>query len=150
MKESTAKAAVPAETETESEYSESVVNIKRKVECTFDEAVERITKALADRKFGVLTRIDMDAVLKAKIDKVIPRTTILGFCNPGLAHGAYLINTDVTSVLPCNCVLRELSEGVVSVEITKPKSVLEAVGEPKLTEFAGSAEDSLREALAAM
>jgi len=55
---------------------------------SFEDAVERIRNALADKGFGVLTEVDMKATLKAKLDVNMEDYLILGACNPQFAHEA--------------------------------------------------------------
>ena len=54
----------------------------------FDDVVLATKAALAEHGFGVLTEIDMQQTLKAKIDKDMDHYVILGACNPNLAGGA--------------------------------------------------------------
>lgn len=127
---------------------ETSINIQREMKCTVEEAVERITAALAEQKFGVMTRIDMDTVLKKKIDKDVPRTVILGVCSPLLAYSAYKTNTAVASLLPCNCVIRQVRDGVVAVEVVRPTRLLQSVDDNRLCGVGVTAEAQLRAALA--
>ncbi|GHP01181.1 hypothetical protein KSF_112280 [Reticulibacter mediterranei] len=77
------------------------------IEVPFDEAVRRITEALKHEGFGVLTTIDVKATMKAKLNQDFERYTILGTCNPQLAHQALELDHTVGALLPCNVVVHE-------------------------------------------
>ncbi len=83
------------------------------VDDNFDDAIERVTKRLADAGFGVLTTIDVSGTLKKKIDVDFQRYTILGACNPGFAHKALLAEDKIGTMLPCNVIVQETSDGKV-------------------------------------
>ena len=54
----------------------------------YEQALERITEALQQEGFGVLTTIDVQQVLKKKLDRNFRKYVILGACNPSLADRA--------------------------------------------------------------
>ena len=126
----------------------TVINFKRELADTVDHAIERVIKALGAEGFGILTRIDMHTKIKEKTGKDIVPTVILGACNPNLAYEAYLANSDVASLLPCNAVIREIAPGQISVELAAPSAMMMILGDAKLTELAREADTRIERALA--
>lgn len=123
------------------------INLKKEITGTMDAAIEKLTKALLDEGFGVLTRIDLHSKIKEKLNKTILPTVILGSCNPALAFESYTLNPDVASLLPCNAVLRELEPGKISIELTKPSSLLEILGDDNLIQLSEKADRHLERVL---
>ena len=126
----------------------SNINFKREIADTVDRAIERVTKALGEQGFGILTRIDMHSKIKEKTGKEIVPTVILGACNPNLAYEAYSANSDVASLLPCNAVIREIAPGKISVELAAPSAMMRILGDTKLVELARQADARIELALA--
>jgi uncharacterized protein (DUF302 family) len=127
----------------------SGINFKREILDTVDNAIARATKALAAEGFGILTRIDMHSKIKEKTGKDMVPTIILGACNPNLAYEAYQTNPDVTSLLPCNAVIRETAPGKISLEFAAPSGLMRVLGDEKLTDLARAADTRIERALAA-
>jgi len=125
-------------------------NLKQMVTGPLPDVLERVTMALQKEGFGVLTRIDLHQKFKEKLGKEMAPVVILGACNPQLAFEAYSKNPDVTALLPCNVVLRELSPGQISVEIAKPSSLMEMLGDKDLVAMAGQADVRLLRVLAGL
>ena len=123
------------------------INFKTEISTEMDDAVIRVTDALREEGFGVLTRIDLHAKIKEKLGKELDPTVILGACNPQLAYEAYRINPDVASLLPCNAVLRAVGPGRVSVALAKPSALMTLLDNPELVTLARKAEASLMRAL---
>lgn len=123
------------------------INIKKVIWGEAEQVVQKVTDALKQQGFGVLTRINLHEKIKEKLGKDLQPIIILGACNPQLAYDAYVANPDVTALLPCNAVLRVLDEGKVSVELAKPSALMEIVGERKLVEMAEEADRLLQKAL---
>jgi uncharacterized protein (DUF302 family) len=116
------------------------INMKREIEATLNSAIDRITAALKTEGFGVLTRIDLHTKIKEKLGKEISPAVILGACNPQLAYEAYVLNSDVASLLPCNAVVRETGPGKVSIELVKPSSMMTILGDQQLVNLSKSAD----------
>lgn len=118
---------------------------------TFDEAVERTTAALKTQGFGVLTTIDVRETLKQKLDVDFRRYTILGACNPPLAHKALSADLEVGLLLPCNVVVYESDPGTTTVMGIAPGEMLRGFGDlPALADVAREADERLRAALATL
>ena len=111
--------------------------------CGFDEAVQRATEALKSEGFGVLTEIDVKATLKQKLDVDRTPYKILGACNPALAHQALDADPDIGLLLPCNVVVREESDGAVTVAFMDPQAVLSLVDRSGVEELAGQVRGKL-------
>lgn len=123
------------------------INFKREITATLDQAIKRVTQALAAQGFGILSRIDMHCKIKDKTGKDIIPTVILGACNPSLAYEAYTANSDVASLLPCNAVIRELAPGKISVELAAPSAMMRILGDEHLMQLAGEADKRIELAL---
>jgi uncharacterized protein (DUF302 family) len=81
--------------------------IKKQINLSYDEAIEKIKKELSKEGFGVLTEIDVKATLKKKIDVDFDKYVILGACNPNLAYKALQSEQDIGLLLPCNVIVYE-------------------------------------------
>ena len=101
----------------------------------FDKAIERATEALKTEGFGVLTTIDVKATMKAKLGIDRPAYTILGACNPTLAHKALTGEPEIGLLLPCNVVVAESANGS-EVQIADPKEMFKIVDNRELAPLA--------------
>lgn len=121
---------------------------------SFEDAVDRTTKALADQGFGVLTTIDVKATLKKKLGEDMENYLILGACNPVLAHRALGVHRQIGQLLPCNVVVRNDPAGeadAVLVEAMDPQLMVKVTGEQAaLQDVADEATARLQAAIGAL
>lgn len=115
----------------------------------FDEAVSRVTEALATEGFGVLTEIDVAATLKKKLGLEMPPYRILGACNPQFAHQAIELEPQIGALLPCNVVVRE-DKGKVRIDIMDPQAVLQLVERPEIEGIAAEVRKRLERVIASL
>jgi uncharacterized protein (DUF302 family) len=109
---------------------------------SFQDTVDKVTAELKEEGFGVLTTIDVKATLKEKIDVDFKAYTILGACNPALAHQALSNDDNVGLFLPCNVVVSETDEGS-EIGIINPILMMSMVNSPGLEEVAEEANGRL-------
>jgi uncharacterized protein (DUF302 family) len=93
---------------------------------SFENAVNGVIAALKLEGFGVLTRIDVKATLKEKLNEDFRPYVILGACNPPLAHKALSSDGAVGLILPCNVTVEAIPEGGSLIRIANPEMVLHA------------------------
>lgn len=113
----------------------------------FDEVVAAVTAQLKARGFGVLSDIDVQATLKAKLGVDTPKYRILGACNPRFAHEALQMEERLGVLLPCNVIVRETADHKIEVASIDPVSSLERTGNPALKAMAEEVRQLLSEAI---
>lgn len=110
---------------------------------TFEEAIEKTTAALKEEGFGVLTEIDIKATLKKKLDADFYNYTILGACNPQLAHQALQAENKIGTMLPCNVIVQEREPGTVEISAVDPAASMMAVENNALADIAKDVQKKL-------
>ncbi len=112
----------------------------------WDESLERVIEALKQEGFGVLTRIDIHDAFKEKLGVDFRKYSILGACNPPLAHKALSARPDAGLMLPCNVIVEEI-DGDTLVRIVDAAAMMQAGGfdgDPVLKEVGSEAEARLK------
>lgn len=98
---------------------------------SFDDVLPAVRDALAEQGFGIISEIDMQETLRAKIGVAIDRQLILGACNPAYAHRALLADPSIGLLLPCNVVIRSTDRGTV-VEMINPQMMADLANSPDM------------------
>ena len=110
----------------------------------FEEAVRRTVESLKREGFGVLTDIDVKDTLKKKIGADFRRYRILGACNPRLAYEALQAEDKIGTMLPCNVVVEETTDGKIEVAAIDPVASMMAIDNPRLGKTAGAVREKLQ------
>ena len=117
---------------------------------SMDDAETKVREALMAEGFGVLTEIDVQKVMKAKLDVDRSGYKILGACNPNLAHKAIEAEPDIGLLLPCNVLLREEDNGDITVGFMDPAAVLGMIENPAISEVAPVVREKLQKVASAL
>lgn len=115
----------------------------------FDDVVARVTDALKEEGFGILTEVDVRATMKKKLDKDFRPYRILGACNPPLAYQALQAEDKIGTMLPCNVIVQETKNGV-EVAAVDPVASMQAVDNPELARVAETVRDKLKQIIEAL
>lgn len=110
---------------------------------SFDDAIARVTAALQQEGFGILTEIDVRATIKKKLDRDFRDYRILGACNPSMAWQALQAEGRIGTMLPCNVIVQRRESGDVEVAAVDPVASMQAVDNPALAGVAAVVRESL-------
>ena len=116
------------------------------LKATFADAMNRARQALKDEGFGIISEIDIQGTLREKIGADFRPYTILGACNPALAHEALNLEDKVGTMLPCNVVVQETANGV-EVAAIDPVASMAAIQNDRLKEKAAIVAGKLQRAI---
>lgn len=114
------------------------------VDASFDAVVARVIEGLKAQGFGLLTDIDIQGAMKAKLGAEMPRYRILGACNPKFAYEALQLENKLGVLLPCNVIVRETADGRVEVASVDPVAAMERTGNRELESTAHEIRNRLR------
>lgn len=119
----------------------------KKVDASFDEAIQKVTDELKKEGFGVLTEIDVKGTLKKKLDVDFKNYRILGACNPDFAYKALQAEDKIGVMLPCNVIVEENEDGSVEVSAVDPVASMQSVENDNLEPIAGTVRDNLKKVI---
>ncbi len=117
------------------------------IDVPYEAAIEKVTAALKEEGFGVLTTIDVKETLKKKLDVDFRKYIILGACNPSLAYQTLQAEIEIGLLLPCNVIVYENDEGKSVVSAIDPIAMVSMVDNPALKEIAKEVSVKLRNAI---
>jgi uncharacterized protein (DUF302 family) len=113
----------------------------------FDKAIEHVTEELKKEGFGVLTQIDVQDTLKKKLDVDFKKYRILGACNPNFAYQALQSEDKIGTMLPCNVIVEENTDGSVEVSAVDPVASMASVKNDSLGGVATQVREKLKKVI---
>ena len=118
----------------------------KSVDLSFEQTIEKVTEELKKEGFGVLTSIDVKETLKKKINVDFKKYTILGACNPPIAHKALLEEEELGLLLPCNIIVYEKDDKTV-VSVFDPMIMTKVIDNEKIAPVAEQVKEKLERVL---
>ena len=125
-------------------------HFSKTVRMSFDDANKNVVESLSKEGFGILTEIDVRATLKKKLDVDFRRYTILRACNPSFAYQALQAEDKIGTMLPCNVILQETTDGQVEISAVDPVASMQAIQNPRLEKVAEQVREKLKRVVAAV
>ncbi len=108
-----------------------------------DEAIDRLKDVLQAHHLGIVSDVDVQKIVKAKLGEDMPAYRILGACNPKLAKRVLGAQPEAGTLLPCNIVVRAEGEGSV-IHFMDPEPVLALANDAEIEAVAREARSMLQ------
>jgi len=114
------------------------------LDTSYEDAISKVTDALKEEGFGVLTEIDVKSTLKKKLNVDFRKYVILGACNPPYAYRTLQTDLDMGLLLPCNVIVYETDDKKAYVSALNPVSALEVIRSEELRKIAKEVSEKLQ------
>lgn len=122
-------------------------NIKSIPGANFEDIKAKVITGLQNEGFGVLTEIDLKAIMKKKLDKDYLPHTILGACNPVYADKVLQIEPNISAMLPCNVTIKENANHAIEIATINPVAAMGSVNNKEIILLAQEVQDKLTKML---
>lgn len=113
------------------------------IKSDFDSAIAKTQEALKNEGFGILSEIKINEKIKEKLGVDFRKYTILGACNPPLAHEALKTENKIGTMLPCNVIVQEIGDNEVEVAAIDPFASMQVVDNEELSKIAKEVKEKL-------
>jgi uncharacterized protein (DUF302 family) len=118
------------------------------LDLSIEQAIERLKAALASHKMGIVSEVDVQAIMKAKMNHEIGPYRILGICGPGYARRVIEADADMGALLPCGCAVYESAPGKTRIAMQNPNTVAAVTDKPQALEAMSEARAALEQVIA--
>lgn len=124
--------------------------ISKKINSSFEQAVNKVTESLKQEGFGILSEIDIHDKLKEKLNVDFRKYKILGACNPPYAYKALQNEDKIGTMLPCNVIVQENDKNDIEVAAVDPVASMTAIENQQLAGIAGEIKGKLERVIASL
>jgi uncharacterized protein (DUF302 family) len=100
----------------------------------FDEAILQVQQAIQAEGLGVVSDVDVQAIMRNKLQEEIAPYRMLGACAPRLAKRVMDAEPEAASLLPCTVIVREVRPDVTGVTFMDPEAVLGLTENPAVAQ----------------
>lgn len=115
-----------------------------------DQAIEKLKDALTEEKMGVVSEVNVQAIMKAKLDHDIPPYRMIGICGAGFARRVLEADADMGAMLPCSCAAYEVAGGKTRIAIQDPDVVAGVTDKAAIKTAMAEARTALERVVAAL
>ncbi len=116
--------------------------LKTELNLPINEVIARLTGALAEEGLGIVSDIDVQALMVSKLNEEFRPYRILGACAPGLAKSLIGVDPEIGAILPCNIVVQEC-DGRTQISVMDPGSILRLANHQAIDDIAHQVQDIL-------
>lgn len=122
-------------------------HLSQTVKLNFDQAIAKVTDALKQEGFGILTEIDVKAAFQKKLGKDFRQYRILGACHPEIAYKMLQVDDKAGVLYPCNVVVQEHEDGQVEISAIEPVMMFISLHTPQAKEIAIEASEKMQKVM---
>jgi len=93
------------------------------IEQALPQAVDTLRSALTAEQMGIVSEVDVQATLKAKLGLDSHPQKLLGICSPKIAHALMGAEPDIAALLPCGGGAAERTPGLTRIVLQDPRVI---------------------------
>ena len=112
------------------------LGFSKTIDLSFEETLVKVKDELKKEGFGILTEVDVKATMKKKLDIDYQPYTILGACNPPLAHKALQAEPQIGLMLPCKFIVYVNADQKTVVAAVDPAKMMQGLENDELAKVA--------------
>ena len=95
-------------------------------------AIDALRSALAAEQMGIVSEVDVQATLKAKLGLDSHPQKLLGICSPKIAHTLMGAEPDIAALLPCGGGAAEPTPGRTRIVLQDPRVIAASSDHPEV------------------